>query len=87
MSEKNQEDSKKIEILNSKIKDIQCTSKIIIILIILIIATQASLIWENTYSLSSRYSGVLLLVTTTFLVFSAIFIFCISSIQKSKETS
>lgn len=83
VSESNQEDPKTIEKLERKIDDIQCITRTIIVLIILIIITQISLILENPPSGSS---GLWVFVTVVFLILAAISIFCTSS-QRSLRTS
>jgi len=87
MSEKNQEDSKTIERLNQKISDIQFGNKIIIILILLIFATQVSIIIESPDIPSSGLSALLQLITVAFLFIAAIIMFCTRSNQEIRSTS
>jgi len=87
VSESNQEDSKTIEKLNRKIDDIQCVNKIIIVLIVLIIATQASQIIESPDFLSFNLSPILLLITAVFFILAAITMFCTSDNRKTIGTS
>ena len=87
MSEKNQEDSETIEILNRKIDDIQCVIKIIIVLIVLIMATQLSQILESSdYPVSGSNSSALwLTITVVFFILATISFICTS--QRSIRTS
>ncbi|TFH08045.1 MAG: hypothetical protein E4H14_07200 [Candidatus Thorarchaeota archaeon] len=86
MSEKNQEDSETIEILNRKIDDIQCVIKIVIILIVLIIATQFFHILESSdYPVSNSVSSeILITITAVFFILAAISFICTSSSQRSR---
>ena len=85
MSEKNQEDSETIEILNRKIDDIQCVIKIVIVLVVLIIVTQVSQILES--SSGSGSSALWLAITVAFFIIAAISFICTSGSQKSIWTS